>query len=60
MQISGLHYGKQLLDLVEFPVAETLNGSATRDQIQQMLDKYGKIVVKPVFYGGVGWIGSDC
>ena len=58
MQISGLHYGKQLLDLVEFPVAETLNGSATRDQIQQMLDKYGKIVVKPVFYVGVGKKGK--
>ena len=37
MQISGLRYGSKLLDLVEFPVAETLTGSATKEQIQRML-----------------------
>jgi succinyl-CoA synthetase beta subunit len=54
MQISGLRYGAQLLNLVEFPVAECMDGGATRDDIQHMLDRYGKLVVKPVFYGGVG------
>jgi succinyl-CoA synthetase beta subunit len=58
MQISGLRYGRQLLELVEFPVAEIATGSATKDQIQQMLDKYGKLVVKPFFYGGVGKKGK--
>ncbi len=58
MQISGLKYGTKLLDLVEFPVAETLGGGATKDQIQRMLDVYGKIVIKPVFYGGVGKKGK--
>ncbi len=54
MQISGLKYGAPLLKLVEFPVADCLDGGATRDEIQKMLDRYGKLVVKPVFYGGVG------
>ena len=58
MQISGLRYGSQLLELVEFPVAEVATGSATKEQIQQMLDKYGKLVVKPFFYGGVGKKGK--
>ena len=58
MQISGLKYGKKLLELIEFPVAESLDGNATKEQIQQMLDKYGKLVVKPFFYGGVGKKGK--
>lgn len=58
MQISGLKYGKKLLELVDFPVPETADGSATRDQLQAMLDKYGKLVVKPYFYGGVGKKGK--
>ena len=58
MQLSGLKYGSQLLKLVEFPVAECLDGGTTRDEVQQMLDKYGKLVVKPVFYGGAGKKGK--
>ncbi|MDZ7314700.1 MAG: carboxylate--amine ligase [candidate division KSB1 bacterium] len=58
MQLTGLKYGSQLLNLVEFPVAKTLTDAATRDEIQQMLDQYGKIVVKPVFYGGIGKKGK--
>lgn len=58
MQISGLKYGSKLLDLVEFPVAKTLDGSATKEDIQKMLDAYGKIIVKPFFYGGVGKKGK--
>jgi succinyl-CoA synthetase beta subunit len=58
MQISGLRYGTKLLELVEFPVAEIMTGSATKEQIQQMLDRYGKLVVKPFFYGGVGKKGK--
>lgn len=58
MQISGLRYGAELLKLVEFPVADFITGAATKDEIQQMLDKYGKLVVKPVFNGGVGKKGK--
>lgn len=58
MQLSGLRYGSQLLDLVEFPYAEVVTGGANKEEIQQMLDKYGKLVVKPFFYGGVGKKGK--
>ena len=58
MQISGLKYGSKLLDLVEFPGAETVGGGATKEKLQQMLDAYGKLVIKPFFYGGVGKKGK--
>jgi succinyl-CoA synthetase beta subunit len=58
MQITGLRYGSELLDLVEFPVAQTLSGGATKEEIQELLDKSGKVVVKPFFYGGVGKKGK--
>lgn len=59
MQITGLRYGKQLLDTVEFPVAKMQSGGATKEDIQDMLDEFGKIVVKPFFYGGVGKKGKS-
>ncbi len=58
MQLSGLKYGSKLLHLVEFPVAEFLTGSATNEELQAMLDKYSKLVVKPIFNGGVGKKGK--
>ncbi len=58
MQLSGLKYGAKLLELVEFPVAEFLTDGATHDEIQNLIDKYGKIVVKPSFSGGVGKKGK--
>ncbi len=58
MQLSGLRYGSRLLQLVEFPVAEFLDGSATNQEIQQFLEKHKKLVVKPAFYGGVGKKGK--
>jgi succinyl-CoA synthetase beta subunit len=58
MQLSGLKYGAKLLQLVEFPVAEFLTDGATHDEIQNLIDKYGKIVVKPSFSGGVGKKGK--
>lgn len=58
MQISGLRYGARLLDLVEFPAAQCLLGSATNEEIEQLLAKSGKLVVKPFFSGGVGKKGK--
>ncbi len=58
MQISGLKYGKRLLELVEYPVAKSLDESATMDEIQHLLDECKKLVVKPFFYGGVGKKGK--
>jgi len=58
MQLSGLRYGAKLFDLVEFPYAEVISGGANKDDIEHMLNKYGKIVVKPFFYGSVGKKGK--
>ena len=58
MQISGLRYGAQLLNLVDFPHPEHLTGGATSGAIQKLLDRHGKIVVKPVFYSAVGKKGK--
>lgn len=58
MQLSGLRYGSKLLQLVEFPVAEFIDGSATNPEIQQFLEKHKKPVVKPAFNGGVGKKGK--
>jgi succinyl-CoA synthetase beta subunit len=58
MQISGLKYGSKMLELVEFPVAKSLEGDASMDALQEMLDYCGKLVVKPIFPGGVGKKGK--
>jgi succinyl-CoA synthetase beta subunit len=58
MQISGLRYGRKLLEMVQFPVAKTLLGSATNEEIQELMDPTGKVVVKPFFSGGVGKKGK--
>jgi succinyl-CoA synthetase beta subunit len=58
MELSGLRFGSRLLSLADFPHAEFLTSSATDDELQRFLDKHGKIVVKPVFYGGVGKKGK--
>jgi succinyl-CoA synthetase beta subunit len=43
---------------VDFPFAESLGPNATNDEIQAFLDRHGRIVVKPVFHGGVGKKGK--
>ena len=58
MQISGLRFGQQLLDLVEFPHSKVLLGSATNEEIEQLMKATGKVVVKPFFSGGVGKKGK--
>ena len=58
MQMAGLKYGAKLLDLVDFPVARSLDADAGIDSLQKMLDVSKKVVVKPVFFGGVGKKGK--
>lgn len=58
MQLSGLKYGAQLLQLVDFPVPQFVSGGATNGEIQRMLDAYGKLVAKPVFHSAVGKKGK--
>lgn len=58
MQITGMKFGQGLLKLADFPVPEVLDSDATLDQVEQLIRKQGKCVVKPVFYGGVGKKGK--
>ena len=59
MQLTGLKYGKRLLDIVGFPVAQTLDETATKEEIEALLQKSGgKCVVKPAFMGGAGKKGK--
>ncbi len=58
MQLSGLRFGSRLLSLVDFPFAESLGASATDEELQAFLERHGRVVVKPVFYGGVGKKGK--
>ncbi len=58
MQITGMKYGKQILDTAKFPTPMILDADATLEEVEQLMSKEGKCVVKPVFYGGVGKKGK--
>ncbi len=58
MQITGMKYGAPILKLANFPVPEVLDSNATLEQVEALIRKRGKCVVKPIFYGGVGKKGK--
>lgn len=59
MQVTGLKYGRRLLELVEFPAARVLSEDATHEQINRLIEEHdGRCIVKPVFLGGVGKKGK--
>jgi len=58
MQITGMKFGRALLQLADFPIPKILDSDATLEQVEELLGKEGKCVVKPVFYGGVGKKGK--
>lgn len=58
MRITGMKYGKQVLKLAGFPIPVILDADATLEEIETLLDKRGKVVVKPVFFGGIGKKGK--
>ncbi len=58
MQLTGLRVGSRRLALVDFPFAETLGPDASDEALQDLLDRHGKVLVKPVFHGGVGKKGK--
>ena len=58
MQVTGMKYGMPILKITEFPVPEVLDSNATLEQVEALIKKRGKCVVKPVFYGGVGKKGK--
>ncbi|MBF0308832.1 MAG: carboxylate--amine ligase [Magnetococcales bacterium] len=58
MRITGMNWGAKLLKYVNFPTAEILGPEATPEQIQAMIDKWGGVIIKPIFKGGVGKKGK--
>jgi len=58
MQITGMLWGSRLLDYVGFPTAEVLGPQATQEEIRKLIERWGRVLVKPVFKGGVGKKGK--
>jgi succinyl-CoA synthetase beta subunit len=58
MQLTGLKYGRQLMDIVDFPVARMLTETATKEDIEALLKESKKLVVKPSFMGSAGKKGK--
>lgn len=53
-----MRYGKQMLDLADFPTPKVLFENATLEELDKMMKEQGKCVIKPIFYGGVGKKGK--
>jgi len=58
MQITGMHWGAKLLKHVDFPTAEVLGPLATEEEIRGLIERWGTILIKPIFKGGVGKKGK--
>ena len=58
MQITGMKYGAPLIKMANFPLPDILDSDATLDEVEQLIKKRDRCVVKPVFYGGVGKKGK--
>ena len=58
MQITGMLWGAKLLKYVGFPTAEVLGPQATKEEIRGLIERWGQILIKPVFKGGVGKKGK--
>lgn len=58
MQITGMLWGSKLLKYVGFPTSEILEPEASTDDIRALLGRWGTILVKPAFKGGVGKKGK--
>ena len=59
MQITGMLWGRKLLDLVEFTHSEVRGPELSVDEIKDMIKRHGQIFIKPVFKGGVGKKGKS-
>lgn len=58
MQITGMLWGAKLLNYVDFPTSEVLGPEANSEQIKDLIDRYGQVLIKPNFKGGVGKKGK--
>lgn len=58
MKLTGMKFGAPILKLADFPTPAVLDADTNYENIEQLLDKRGKVVVKPVFSGGIGKKGK--
>lgn len=58
MQLTGLLWGKKLLQRVGFPTSEVLGPEASVDEIKDLIKRKGLVFIKPIFKGGVGKKGK--
>jgi len=58
VQITGMLWGAKLLNHVDYPTSEVLGPEATSEQVKDLIDRYGKVLIKPVFKGGIGKKGK--
>ena len=59
MQLTGLRYGRRILEMVEFPSSPVLTEEASMEDVGKMMAAHGgKCVVKPFFVGGIGKKGK--
>ena len=59
MQITGMLWGRKLLDLVEYPHSEVRGPELGVDDLKDMIKRHKEIFIKPVFKGGVGKKGKS-
>ncbi len=59
MQITGMLWGAKLLDYVDYPTAEVLGPDATGTQVKDLIDRWGSVLIKPIFKGGIGKKGKS-
>jgi len=58
VQVTGMLWGARLLNYVDYPTAEVLGPDATGAQIKDLIDRYGSVLIKPIFKGGIGKKGK--
>lgn len=58
MQVTGMLWGSKLLKYVGFPTSEVLGPEATGEQVKDLIDRCGRVFIKPIFKGGVGKKGK--
>ena len=51
-------WGAKLLNYVDYPTSEVLGPEATGEQIKDLIDRYGSVLIKPMFKGGIGKKGK--
>jgi succinyl-CoA synthetase beta subunit len=51
-------WGAKLLNYVDYPTSEVLGPDATGKQIKDLIDRYGSVLIKPAFKGGIGKKGK--